>query len=182
MSEPSSLYLRVTLTQEKRDALMASRIALPKDYDDWMPWLATKKMYGSVTANDIKKLGASDTETFGAYINALTREMWTGARAQYDAATQRWTLVVLQLSENYLDFIDALAILRAVARYKDLAGDDFILVYPYIWGNAPDAYVELAQGASKFIAEIPTHAIEEANAGLKALYEQITAGMNFDEV
>jgi hypothetical protein len=182
MSEPSSLYLRVTLTQKNLDALMASRVALPKEYDDWLSWLTTKKIHGAITAGEIEQCNAADTRTFGAYINALEREMWAGARAQYDAATQRWTLGVLQLSENYFEYIEALAILRAVARYRDLPGDDFILIYPYLWGDPPNAYVELAQGTSKFIAEIPAPALAEANAGLKKVYEQITAGMNFDEV
>lgn len=182
MSEPSSLYLRVTLTQENLDALMASRVALPKEYDDWMPWLAKKEFHGSITVDKIETFNASSTQTFGAYINALTQDMWAGARAQYDAAIQRWTLGVLQLSENYLKYIEALAILRAVARYKNVPGDDFILIYPYLWCDPLNAYVELAQDASKIVGEIPADALAEASAGLKVVYEQITAGMNFDGV
>ena len=182
MSEPSSLYLRVTLTQENLEALMASRVARPTDYDDWLAWLATKKMYGSITADDIAKFGTSNAQTFGAYINALTQEMWAGARAQYDAAAQRWTLGVLQLSENYREFIEALAILRAAARFKNLAGDDFILIYPYMWGDTPNAYIELAQGTSRFISEIPETVFAEAAQGLQAVYQQITTGMDLTDV
>lgn len=178
MSEPSSLYMRVTLTQENLNALYASAAALPKHYDDWLAWLATKKFHGAITTADIQTMDAAELNTFGAYIQTLERAAWAGARAHYDATTRRWTFGVLQLSENYRDFVQALAILRAAAHFKNLPGDDFILIYPYIWGDPPGAYVEIAQASSRFVNVIPPPALAEANDGLYAVYTQITAGMD----
>lgn len=177
MSEPSSLYMRVHLTAEQLEAFQSSRLMAPRSYDDWQPWLDSKTFHGNITAADIQNLnpsldaGASDVQSVGEYLSFLLEDAYASpSQANYDATTQTWTLYVMQLSENYNDFIVALSILRGIAAYKDLPGDDFIIIYPYLWAENPgafaEAYVVVTPGSSRILNQIPADVIHEANQRL----------------
>jgi len=174
MSEPSSLYLRVRLSEAALEAYKQSQPLAPNRYTDWRPWLETKTYHGQIADDDIAALRFADDKTCGAYVSAWSGDIYAGpAASRYDPATQTWTLVIAGCSENYREFIEILSILRGVAVYKDLPGEDFILIYPYFWSGAPEAYLVLAQGTSRFEQAIPPGALAEADARLQGLYDEV---------
>jgi hypothetical protein len=176
MSEPSSLYLRVRLSEAALEAYKQSQPSTPSRYTDWQPWLVTKTYNGQITDADIAALNFANDKTCGAYVAAWSGDVYAGpAASHYDSATQTWTLVIAGCSENYREFIEILSVLRGVAVYKDVPGEDFILIYPYFWGGAPEAYLVLTQGASRFEQTIPPEALAEADARLQGLYDEVMA-------
>lgn len=182
MSEPSSLYMRITLTPQAFAAFCQSRPVAPRFYQDWQSWLATQTFYGEITDERIAQLPAAEVTSLGEYLTYLAKDMDAGpAKTVYDPVTKRCTLAVPQLSENYIDFIEVLTLLRGVAHYKDLPGEDFILIYPHFWGGAPEAYLVITEGSSQFVAPTPDTAIHEASQFLEKLYEEIV-GPNGEEL
>ncbi len=177
MSEPSSLYMRVHLTAGNLEAFQSSRLRAPSSYSDWLAWLRTRTFYGEITASDIERMdpardaGAPEIQSVGEYLALLCQDPTASpSQTHYDPATQTWTLCVMQLSENYNDLIVALSILRGVSAYKDLPGDDFILIYPYLWvdhpGDFANAYVTIAPGRSQLAHAIPADSVREADQHL----------------
>lgn len=178
MSEPSSLYMRVSLTEKNFENFKNSLPVLPNFYNDWLPWLSSKKYYGNITDDEIQKMThqPDDVKSVGDYVSFLTQDIYAGpSQSLYDAASNTWTLCIAGLSENYKEFISVLSILRGVEKYKDLPGEDFILIYPYFWLEHPEkytnAYVVIRNGESRIVNEIPAKAIDEANQALGKMIE-----------
>jgi hypothetical protein len=55
-----------------------------------------------------------------------------------------------------------------------------ILIYPYLWGGAPEAYLRIAEGTSHFAPQAPGNVIAEADAYFKRLCDEHTEGMDLD--
>ncbi len=190
MSEPSSLYMRVTLSQARLDAFLHSPLNsgdyLPHASTDWRSWLDSKRFYGQISdreiaeMNPIRNLGLPPHSTVADFITNLVEDIYfSPGQVQSDPVCHRWSLTVLGLSENYLDFLVTLSVLRAVAQFKDLPGEDFILIYPYLWepeaGRGANAFLGIDQGHSWFVndvTEIPVSAIAEADQQIRQLIER----------
>lgn len=174
MSEPSSMVARVRLSESALAAFKESVPALPSQFQDWQPWLANRTYYGNITDAEIQSMTQDNIATVEKML-----EVWLGApqmnngREQYDAATQTWTFGILQCSENYYDFIEALSWLREIARYKDLPGEDSILIFPYLWGGSPEAYLVITSGGSHFSDEIPEEVMEQASAEMAEILDEL---------
>ncbi len=180
MSEPSSLYVRVRLTEKKFEEFRNSPLVAPNHYNDWRSWLSAKKFYGEITDAEVQamtpstEVEGSKVKSVGEYLSLLLQDPYAGpSQSLYDVSSNTWTLCVMGLSENYKDFILALSILRSIEEYKDIAGEDFILIYPYFWEAKPEAfvnaYVTISSGSSRIVNEIPVEAIDEANQALEKL-------------
>lgn len=187
MSEPSSLYVRVRLTPAAFAAFQASPLALPKEYSDWRAWLDSRHYHGYISD---ERIGAAThpekATTVGDYLAETDAMSALGIGSSYDSATQTWLYRLIECSENYFDFLLILSVLRAVARYKDLPSapstEDFILIYPYLWGGDAEAYLVITPGASHFSNEIPAAAIQEADDSFNTLYQALSAQINLDEL
>jgi hypothetical protein len=180
MSELSSLYARVRLSEAALRAFVESRPARTAAYGDWRGWLDRASFHGTISDAEITAMPAGAEPSVRAVLDALCRPLDESSRERYDPVTQTWTLAVLQFSENYGDFIDTLTIIRAIAAYRDLPGDDAILIYPFLWGGEPEAYLRIAEGTSHFEPQAPGDVIAEANACFQQLYDEYTDGMDPD--
>jgi hypothetical protein len=121
------------LTAQNLEEFTNSLLIAPRHYHDWQPWLRTRTYYGEINDAEIQgmnpatDMGFSAARTVGEYLLLLLQDADTSpAEVQYDAASTTWTLCVMELSENYKDFILVLSVLRGIAAYKDIPGEDFI--------------------------------------------------------
>jgi hypothetical protein len=178
MSEPDSLYLRVRLSRQAYQRYLESVCADARDFSDWMDWVGKAKMYGDgITENDIREIGErSSKRKTGEEINAWATDAWNIGKSDYDEATETWRFGMLQFSENYYDFLEHLPVFRAIDRFKDRPGVDFLLVYNFL--ISPDDYVvffELTEGKSVIAGSpgqdvaFPTTYAEEAATFLTSL-------------
>lgn len=181
MSEPSSLYVRITLTEKNFEAFCQSQPVAPSFYQDWQGWLTTQKFYGAITDERIAALSVAPSPSLGEYLAQLVQDIYAGpAQSTYDPVAKRWTLAVAQLSENFFDFIEELTLLRSVAQYKDLPGEDFILIYPHFWGGDPQAYLVVTEGHSAFVHNAPKEALDEASQAMQRLYQEFVGSSDKD--
>ncbi|MGR4040872.1 hypothetical protein FW796_15725 [Pseudomonas sp. 910_21] len=166
-SEPSSVYLRCSMTPEHYAQAMAAPPRPAIAYNDWQKWFDSKDMYGSA------RVDAESLEDSGAKSLQEVAQMWAGAggTSHYDPQTGRWQFVLLQFTENYGEMIQLLAPLRSVAPYCQPGSDSFLLIYSYIWGDGDNAYLTLNKQRSRFAVK-PTKAQRaEADAALKVLMD-----------
>jgi hypothetical protein len=183
MSEPSSLYARIRLTESALAAFYASAPALPSQFDDWRPWLASKHYYGEIKDAEIQQMTQSEAASVGEMLALWLQQPIPGpSQVHYDPLTQTWTLGLLECSENYKDFILVLSWLRAIALFKDLPGDDFIVIHPYIWGGPPEAYVVVTLGSSTLRDDVPPTLLAEVNAGLQRIYDTLASAYSDNEL
>ncbi len=174
MSEPSSLYLRVSLTESALEAFRQSGPKPPSAYNDWLAWLASKQFYGAIDAARIAEITYPAGTTCGSYVAECVNHPDTlPTLDHYDPASQTWTLIIGMFSENYFDFIELLTVLRNITDFKDLPGEGAILLWSYFWGVETNAYLVIGQGASRFEDQVPPAVQTEANALLKSLVDQM---------
>ncbi|WP_416759087.1 hypothetical protein ACMGGD_11705 [Pseudomonas sp. BNK-6] len=166
-SEPSSVYLRCSMSPEQYAKAMAAAPRPAISYSDWQKWFDSKDMYGSA------RVDAEWLQDSGARSLQEVVQMWagTGGSSQYDPQTGRWQFALLEFTDNYGEMIQLLAPLRSVAPYCQPGSDSFLLIYSYIWGDGDNAYLTLNKQRSQFAGK-PTKAQRaEADAALKVLMD-----------
>jgi hypothetical protein len=140
-----------------------------------LAWLSKAEYYGErYTPELIRERLASET-TVGGWVDRLMAPAPYGfpmpARNSYDDETKTWTLGALDFSENYDDYIAAVALFRTIANHKDLPGDDGLLIYGYMFGDGGvEVALRIETRASKFLdgSEAESFAAE-ADAVMEAL-------------
>jgi hypothetical protein len=178
MSEPDSLYLRVRLSKQAYQRYLDSVCADARDFSDWMDWIGKAQMYGKgITESDIREIAErSSKRKTSEEIDAWASDAWNIGKSEYDDATETWRFGMLQFSENYYDFLEHLPVFRAVDRFKDRGGVDFMLVHNFLF--SPQEYVvlfELSEGRSTIAGSpgqgvaFPEHYREETSTFLRSL-------------
>lgn len=178
MSEPSQLYARLRISRPRFEEFLASAFPDPSGDAGVLAWLAEAQYYGPrYTPEKIRANVVNGNTTIGAYVRALAEPGPWGFpmphRNAYDDATQTWTLCILDFAENYDDFIAAVAIFRAAATFKDVAGDDAMAIYGYIFESGLTVALRVCMGESRFVPESEAaELIEEAGATIQALMDE----------
>ncbi len=175
MSEPSQLYARVRLSRHRLDEFLSSAFPDPSDDEEVLTWLSKSSYYGErYTPESIRERVASDS-TIGAWVDGLMAPAPHGlampGRNSYDDETQTWTLAALDFSENYDDYVAAVAIFREIAKLKDLTGDDGLLVYGFLFENEHVVVaLRVAMGMSTFLESSDVEwLLSDANVAMEAL-------------
>jgi hypothetical protein len=180
VSEPYQLYARVRISRPAFDAFLQSAFPDPSDDEDVLAWLSQAAYYGDRYTPAMIRERISSEETVGDWIDAVTQPAeWlpTSARNDYDDTLQTWTFAVVTFSENYDDYIAAVAVFREVAKYKDFPGDDGMLIYGHLFENdGVEVALRIATGSSAFVGEEQAAPlIAEANAAMDGLIAQAAA-------
>jgi hypothetical protein len=186
MSEPDSLYLRVRLSKGAFERYLASQAADARDFDDWTTWLGRARMHGAVfTREKIAEIARGVRKrSMAEEIAGWTNDAWAFARSHYDELTETWRFGIANFSENYQEFLEYLPPLRAVDRFKDLPGTDFMLVYDHFWNaHRYTVLLEFANGASRIVgspgqgAPFPERLAEEARGFVGSFAADVDAGL-----
>lgn len=135
MSEPSSFFLKVSITQAQFDRFMQSAPTPPHLDANWQGWWDSREMYGkkALTETDI---GCYDIGTNQEIVN-----LWLGGEEAYafssfDGIREVWEFGIVMCTENYTELLPLLAFVLSIAPYKKHSPDDFAVVYPFFWGDS----------------------------------------------
>jgi hypothetical protein len=178
MSEPYQLYARIRLSRSRFEEFLAAPFPDPSGDPEVLAWLSEAEYYGPrYTPETIRAQVVAGNTTVDAYVESLAAPGAWGISApfrnEYDDKTQTWTLAILDFSENYDDYLAAVAVFRECAKYKDLPSDDGLLVYGYLFGNGMPLALRIRMGTSAFIVEDEaTPLIEQADAVMEELTAQ----------
>ena len=170
MSEPASLYARLTFGADDYPAYLASTPAAPAAFDDWVAWLTHHSMAGGAAAIAGALQNPSPlATTVGAVFDQWRSARWMGADITTQAATGCCRVVLLEATENYGELANLLAPLRGAAAWTQPDADDFILVTDFLWDAEapPMACLALHAGASRFVDAVPPAWRDEAFAAFE---------------
>jgi len=160
MSEPSSLVVRAHLPPEAYERFLASLVAPVHHFNDWQQINAKFDMAWLEKIHYEPMLHVRD------WLHGFTRppkdwpkelQMFAIANTHvvYDSKQQCLHIDVLEFSENLIEYVEALNVLRQLAHFKETPNsDDFILIYPYLWNNTSgyiDVGIELSAGHSRIL-------------------------------
>ncbi|GKX56567.1 hypothetical protein SOASR030_26790 [Leminorella grimontii] len=164
MSEPSSFFLHVHITEENLEQYFASPAKDVADYTDWTAWFSEKKrMYGDPVKmlNELKgcNAGSSRDNIYAEHIN-------------YDKEKQILTMDHIFLGENFGIYMPLTTCLRGLESYITPATqNNFLVIYPYWWGGgaqglSPETsiYLEFADGHSHLLSKTREENIAIAQA------------------
>jgi hypothetical protein len=155
MTEHNSLYLRVRLSRHAYEHYLASACADARDFTDWMDWLG-KAGGGFFTAKKIAEIGQNVRKGSTVdMIQALTAAPVAFGKSEYDDATETWRLGIPFFSESYVEYLERLPPLRAVDRFKDRPGVDFMLLYNYFFYPGDFTVLFEFTGGASMIAGSP---------------------------
>jgi len=178
MSEPNSLYVRVRLSKPAFEHYLASISADARQFSDWMDWLGKARMYGpGLTSVDIVLIGQrARKRTVADVIAAWTMGAPAFAGSNYNERTETWQFAAPFFSKNYLEYLELLPPFRAVDRFKDRPGVDFMLVYDHFFNPGHYSVLfEFSEGSSIIAGSpgqgvpFPQHHADEADAFIRSL-------------
>lgn len=156
MSEPYSLYARLSFAPGAFEAFLASAPVQPSTFGDWQAWFDQHRLVGDgrVPAGLLADI---DVGRVADIFDAWQRDPALGMRPiDYDAATGVCRIAMLSASENVEALLRMLTPLRGAAAWHRAEADDFIVVLDFLWGGEQlGAYVALRDGRSHLGTTVP---------------------------
>ncbi|ASR44270.1 hypothetical protein BEN78_13740 [Xanthomonas citri pv. mangiferaeindicae] len=156
MSEPYSLYARLSFAPGAFEAFLASAPAQPSAFGDWQAWFDQHRLAGNGCL-PAGLLADVDAGRVADIIEAWQRDPALGMPPiDYDAATGVCRIAMLSASENLEALLRMLTPLRGAAAWHRAEADDFIVVVDFLWGGEQlGAYVPLRDGRSQLGTTVP---------------------------
>ena len=153
MSEPNSLYARIKISQQQRDAFLAAPPQAPQRNANWQQWWDSRDMYQGL---GLDKCLAG----YAGQSNEEILDSWMTVRhlvpfSEYDAAREIWHFGALTFAENYGEMLPALAFVHSMAAYAQPGADSFALIFDYIWGSSSiNALIRFGPDGAMLDAEV----------------------------
>lgn len=164
MSEPSSFFLHVHITEEKLEQFFASPVKNITDYSDWLAWFNEEKRVCGDPSKMLHQLKGCNSGN--------SRDNIYAEHIHYDKEKQLLTMDSIFLSESFSVFLPLIVCLRGLESYITPATpNNFLIIYPYWWGDTSqslspetDMYLEFADGSSQLRSKTSAENIAIANA------------------
>ncbi len=174
MSEPNSLYVKIKIKEEKLGHFFQQKpIHLTID-DNWRAWWDSREMYSK---QELTYIPIYRTENNRAVFDELLKDIDFGSFEQYDRHAQSWTFVSVFFSENYLEILPMLALLKNLASYQEPTEKGIAMIYDFCWGGTSTmAFLEFYEQKALLkdyteTTQIEPSILEEANQVLSATVE-----------
>ena len=169
MSEPSSIYVSVRLSEDRYNAWLASPLKNASDFRDWESmhpqwergWEDDFYRLDVATVGELLTLWAADEDAESPWV-------WG-----YDRGTQTFSLAQLMFDEDLVNMAICLAVFRGLADFKDTPEPGYAYIFSYLWDNTADALLEITPGRSRFldVGEVPPDFADEASSRWEALLD-----------
>ena len=158
MSEPNSLFAKITIKKENFDAFLNSKPEHPSLNENWLQWWDSKEMYGKTDLTQ-DEMYCYEDPTNESIINGWKDAKHSFTFSDYDSEKQLWCFGIIMFSENYGEMIPGLAFIKSVDKFKEKNTDDFAIVYNYFWGDHDiAAYIDYKEQQSIFNININNRA------------------------
>lgn len=145
MSEPFSLFAKVTIKPEKFKQFLSAKPEQPILNASWLDWWESREMYSkpSLTQESLQSYDAGSNQ---AIIDSFCNYKNFMSFSDYDETNETWHFGAMMYSENYLEMLPGLAFIKSVSKYNEAGSGDFALIYDYFWGdNSISAFLDLDQ-------------------------------------
>lgn len=175
MSEYNSLYVSVRIRQESLQQFFLEKPVPQHAADDWLTWWDSRDMYSKHPLEHIPHYPVQNNR---AAFDQLLNDRDFGSAEHYDADTETWTFVSAFFSENYVELLPMLSLLKQLAGHQDTGGTGVAFIYDFFWGcHEVMAYLEFADQQARFKSytsptEIHPPVLEAANQLLEVTVDE----------
>lgn len=176
MSEPHSLYVKIKITKEKLQQFFLDK-PLPQTVDDnWQSWWDSREMYAKQTLEHIPLYTVDSNRKL---LDELLNDRGSGCLEAYDLHSQNWTFISVLFSENYIEILPMLALLKSLAHYQDSDGTGVAMIYDHLWGDGGVmAYLDFSGKQAvlknyKTTTEMEPATLQKANETLETAMAQL---------
>ena len=150
MSQPSSLYVQVTMQPPQFAAFLAASPAQPTVNANWEAWWDSREMYSKRPITE-SLYGYENYISNQQIIDAWVADYFSIAASIYDPETGVWRFSVNEFSENYGEILPTLAFLEGVLPFREENPADFAVVYDFFYGgDSVMAFIDFVQGKIQF--------------------------------
>ena len=175
MSEYHSLYIRVKINEEKRQQFFREKPDVQNVDANWQAWWNSQEMYSK---QPLEQIPHYTTQNNRAIFDQLLHDRNSGSSEHYDAVSQNWTFISVFFSENYIEILPMLALLKSLAAYQHSEETGVAIIYDFLWGDdLVMAYLQFANAQAMLkpytkIQEIDQVILGEANRAIKDAVEK----------
>ncbi|MBD1432407.1 hypothetical protein H8B06_06190 [Sphingobacterium sp. DN00404] len=132
MSEQCSLYINIQIKEEKLQQFFQEK-PLPQSIDEnWLQWWDNREMSGKKPLSNTPHFHVQHNR---AVFDQLLNGRDFGSVEHYDKDEESWTFITIFFSENYLEILPMLALLKQLALLQDTANTGVSFIYDYNWGQ-----------------------------------------------
>ncbi|PVH23904.1 hypothetical protein [Sphingobacterium corticibacter] len=177
MSENSSLYLKLEISEAKLQQFFEAD-PIPVILDrNWQSWWDSREMYNKEPLTHIPYYRFA---TNRAVFDELMEDKSFLSTEHYDNTTQCWTFISVFFSENYWEILPMLSLLQNMMSYQDPNNKGAAIIYSYYWGaTSVMAYLTLTENQFRLhhshnTDEIPPEFLTEANRDLDHAVEKLS--------
>lgn len=173
MSEPLSLYAKFTIDEDGYNRFLQSPIEAVSQYKDWMPWLATKTMYGTISQKDLEGIRYTQPNNGAHLADTLLDDYPFPGNGMMAFDNVELTIASINFSENYREMIYILNVLRSIGNFMKENEQGFILVYDHFWESGIDDFaLKISSTENTFVQQFPQEWKADAMLLIKARIKQ----------
>jgi hypothetical protein len=148
MSEPSSLFAKITMSRCACDKWLKSPVRHVADYSDWYGM----NPFAASNPEDLRDPSVElDYMSVGEFLDGLA-DCSRFFCCEYDAAASAFFIADVRNKVSAAEIAVCLAALRSAEAFKDDDSPSFIYVFPALSGGDPDALLRVRRGGSEFIS------------------------------
>lgn len=174
MSEYYSLYINIQISREKLNRFFEEKPLQLAPDENWKSWWNSREMHSK---QPLERIPAYQKNSNRDIFDSLLKKKNFGSFERYDPASQRWTFVSVFFSENYVELLPMLALLKTLADCHGTEEKGVAFIYDFYWGNTSVmAYLDFS-GTQTLLknytkaAEIDPEILNEANQLLETAVE-----------
>lgn len=182
MSEPSSLYAKITISPENYEHFLASAPAVATSQTGWTEWWNSKIMHdkAELTENLLatyRYQNQSNQEVINHWLNADQSYSFS----EYDRENQTWHFGIIWFTQNYLEMIPLLSVIRGIANFKEEHESDFVIIYSYFWDQGQiNACLKFNSGNSEFLEKPDAEDLQNADYYLTKKWHKFAENILLD--
>lgn len=177
MSEYNSLYIKIKIKEEKLQQFFQAS-PVPQHIDEnWLAWWNSRETYSKEPLEGVLPYPLQSNR---AIFDQLLKSSDFGAQEYYDVDKETWTFITIFFSENYIEILPMLALLKDLASYMKPESKGHTFIYDFCWDyEQVMAYLEFSNQEATFknytsTTEIDAVILEEANHTLETAMDQFS--------
>ena len=173
MSEPASLYARLTFDADGFQRFIDAPPAQPFHFSDWQGWFDRHHMTGG---NGVPTpLHDLEATRVGAILDGWQQDPRSGTGPiTWNPTDGTCRITMPQASENFHEMLYLLTPLRGAAASTRPGCDDFIVLFDVLWGDGDvSAYLTIDDAGSRFQDTLPAAHRDEATHHLEQILARL---------
>ena len=186
MSELSSLYCKVKITNPQLEKFLNSPREEQELNKNWIDWWNSRKMYSKMELTP-ELLRTYNDDTNEEVIDGWIDYPEAMAFSDYDEAAEEWHWGMMFFSQNFTEMIPMFAFIISLEKYVIESAENQAIVFPFFWGDdAVHVYIYFEDGKAilspkaQTLKDVNPKFIEQTKDFLNKKWDELSKKMKMD--